>query len=405
MKKISLFVLLLANLLGARIVAQDSLPGFNIALILPFQAQAGVDMLDIFETSRDVAFKNKIRLHPDAEISLNYYLGTMQALKHETDAKVKLFVYDCGNNDSITAVVLKKPELKKMDAIIGAVSTSNARQVADFCKQNKIPNVQPFSPSKTLTADNPYHLKLAPAIDAHVDAMFNSIVDSFAGGNIILYTPGIEKSLSVAQRFDSLFKDYNKTAAIKFTVSLLNTKDMMVNGKKTSATELLRAGKPNIWIITSFDESFVNGNLRVLHSQRSDFRIVVYGMPTWLNGDILRLDYVNDYNTRITDPFYLDTANVSAGTFATEYMAEYEQMPDKYSFLGYDVTRFLVQNLVSSGKGFLNSLATQRFKGTGYIFDIAKNRTQVPLQSDERLNYLENKHVNVLRVSEYQLLK
>lgn len=68
MKKISLFVLLLANLLGSRIVAQDSLPGFNIALILPFQAQAGVDMLDVFETSRDVAFKNKIRLHPDAEI-------------------------------------------------------------------------------------------------------------------------------------------------------------------------------------------------------------------------------------------------------------------------------------------------------------------------------------------------
>ncbi len=405
MKKFCWLLLLVVSFSSAKIWAQDSLPAFNIALILPFQAQSGVDMLEMFETSRDVTFKNKIRLHPDAEVSLNYYLGTLQALRHDTTPKVKLFVYDCGNNDSITALVLKKPELKRMDAIIGAVSTSNARQVADFCKQYKIPNIQPFSPSKSLTIDNPYHLKLAPAIDAHVDAMFNSIVDSFAGGNIILYTPAIEKSLSVAQRFDSLFKDYNKTATNKFTVSLLNTKDMLVNGKKTTASELLRSGKPNIWVITAFDESFVNGNLRVLHSQRSDYRIVVYGMPTWLGGDILRLDYINDYNTRITDPFYADTANAMATAFAAEYLAEQEQMPDKYAYLGFDVTRFLLQNLVSNGRGFLSSLATQRYKGTGYIFDIAKNKLPALPPADAELNYLENRHVNVFRVSEYRLLK
>ena len=60
-----------------------------------------------------------------------------------------------------------------------------------------------------------YYLKIAPTIDAHTDAMFNSIVDSFPGANVIIYTPEAEKSLSVAQRFDSLFLDYNKTAEQK----------------------------------------------------------------------------------------------------------------------------------------------------------------------------------------------
>ena len=67
--------------------------------------------------------------------------------------------------------------------------------------------------------------------------MFNSIVDSFPGSNIIIYTPNSEKSISIAAQFDSLFKDYNQTATRKFTVSLLNTKDMMLNGKKTTAKE------------------------------------------------------------------------------------------------------------------------------------------------------------------------
>ena len=37
---------------------------------------------------------------------------------------------------------------------------------------------------------------MAESIDAHIAAMFNSIVDSFPAANIILYTPNAEKSLS-----------------------------------------------------------------------------------------------------------------------------------------------------------------------------------------------------------------
>lgn len=357
----------------------------------------------MYETSRDIGFRNKIRLHPDAEIALSYYAGTLKALGAETESKIALFVYDCGTTDSMISVVMKKPELKKMDVMIGAVSTSGAKLVADFCRQNKIVNIQPFSPSKTLTSDNPYHLKLAPIIDAHVDAMFNSIVDSFIGGNVIIYTPAIEKSLQVAQRFDSLFRDFNKSATTKFSVSFLNTKDMTVNGKKTTAAELLKAGKPNIWIITSFDESFVNGNMRVLYAQRKEHRIIVYGMPTWLNGDVLRLDYINDFNSRITDSYLPDTNNVSTSVFVSEYLNDYGVQPDRYAYLGYDVTRFLVQAFRENGKNFLPKIATQRYKGTAYVFDIQKSTIKQEVENG--VNFYENRHVNVLGVTDYKLVK
>ena len=75
---------------------------------------------------------------------------------------------------------------------------------------------------------------------------------------------------------------FSQNALQKFTVALLNTKTMLVNGKKTTAAEQLKADKPNIFIITSFEESFVNGNLRVLNEKlKHDSTVVVYGMPTW----------------------------------------------------------------------------------------------------------------------------
>ncbi len=372
---------------------------YRISLILPFQTESTVEKLDGFSNAHDFFTASRIHLNEDAVIALDFYEGALEALRETNDSfKVELKVYDCYNSDSVTTELLKKDDLKKSDVIIGAMSVSGSKLVADYCKQNKIINVQPFSPSKSLTADNPYHLKLSPTIDAHVDALFNSIIDSFAGGNIIIYTPDAEKSLSVAQRFDSLFRSYNKTALQKFTVALLNTKTMMVNGKKTTAAEQVKTDRPNIFIITSFEESFVNGNLRVLHDDLKTKRIIVYGMPTWLNGDILRLDYVNDFSTRISDAFYLDSARNETLSFKNNFKTNFSQEPSKFAFLGFDVFNFVLENLNDYGKDFINNVATQHFNGTGYKFDISKNS-----KDGKQVNYYENRNVAVFMVENYQL--
>jgi hypothetical protein len=328
---------------------------FRVAMILPLQTASTLYKLEAYSNAHDFATAQKIRLHEDAVTALDFYQGVLEAMNESHDSiKITLSVYDNWNSDSVTTEILKKPELKKQDVIIGSVSTSTAKLVADFCKKNQIVNIQPFTPSKSLGSDNPYHLKLAPTIDAHTDAMFNSIVDSFPGANVIIYTPDAERSLTIAQRFDSLFRDYDSTAEKKFTISFINTKDMLVNGKKTTASEQLKTGKRNVVIITSFDESFVNGNLRVLHEKLGrDSTIVVYGMPTWLNGDILRLDYVNDFHTRLSDSYNPDSPHSETFLFNHSYPENFGTEPSKYAYLGFDVFNFLSYNLSTYGRGVL----------------------------------------------------
>lgn len=374
---------------------------FRISLILPFQSETTTERLDTFTNAHSYFAATKIHIDEEAITSLDFYQGVLQAVRQSADStRIILQVYDCHNSDSITQEVLKDTAIGKSNIIIGAVSTSNSKLVAEYCKQHKIVNIQPFTPSKSLTSDNPYHLKLAPTIDSHVDALFNSIVDTFAGSNVIIYTPDVDRSLTVAQRFDSLFKAYNKTAAVKFTVAFLNTKTMLLNGKKTTATEQLKTGKTNVLIITSFDESFINGNLRLLHDDLKEKKIVVYGMPTWLSGDILRLDYINDFNTHLSDAFALDSTQKETINFRAAYQSLFNVEPAKYACLGFDAMNFILSSLKDYGKDFLNNISTQHYSGTGFQFDFFKNK-----KGDASINYYENRFVNVFKVENYQLKK
>lgn len=369
---------------------------YRISLILAFQTQSTAEKLDAFTSAQDLTTARKVHLNEDAVNSLDFYLGALTALKRSKLA-VEVLVYDNWNSDSVTTEILKNQELKKSDVIIGSVSSASAKLVAEYCKQNKIVNLQPFTPSKSLTTENPYHIKLAPTIDAHAEAMFHSICDSFLGANVIIYTPNSDKSTAVAAHFDTLFKAYNATDTSKFTVALLNSKDMLLNGKKTTVREQLNHSKANVLIITAFEESFVNGNLRVLYPELKTDSITVYGMPTWLNGDVLRFDYLNDFHTRITDAFNPDSPHAETFLFNHYYPEKAGEEPTRFSYLGYDVVDFVLENFKQFGKQFHQHLAGQHYTGAVYKFEIAENK------KGDVLNYYENKNVSVFAIDNYLL--
>ncbi len=378
--------------------AQNDSSVYKVGLILPFEvSNTNADMDEILN-AHDLFTANHVHFDDDAIIALNFYQGMMQSLSEDSDSvKIELHVYDNMNSDSATTELLKKPELKKLDFIIGSVSTPTAKLVADYCKANKILNIQPFTPSKSLTTDNPYHLKLAPTIDAHIDNLFLSVTELYPSANVVIYTPKNEKSLPLAQRFDSLFRNYNATAEEKIKVSLVNS-NTLVDGKNTALDAAINHTKPNILIITSYDEPFVQSTLRYVFEKNSKDSMIVYGLPTWLGGDILRLDYINSLHTRVSDAFYADTGKPQTRYFIANFSARHNITPDKYAFLGYDVLNFLMRSVKTYGKNFVSQIATQRYTGAGYKFDITQN-----MKDSATINYYENSHVNVLKVEDYQL--
>lgn len=397
MKKIAAFLLMYSF---AALQAQtDSF--FHVAFILPFHAQQTYYRLEEFLEAADATTANKVRLNDESTLALEFYRGVQTAIAHShKEKKIQCYFFDNYGSDSVTTSILTNPVLKQMDVIVGSAGGTDATKVAEYCRINKIINVQPFVPRKSLGLYNPYHLKLIPTIETHVDNMFLSIVDSFAGANVILYTPGSDINLSIAQRFDSLFAAYNKSAAKKFNVVFINTKDMLVNGKKTTAAEQLKAGQKNVWILTSFDENSVNGSFRVMYENKNRYDIAVFGMPNWLNLENMRLDYLNHFNVRLSDAYYIDSTALVSRNFAEDFANSYKLPVNRNSCLGYDVVNFIADALQQHGSAFLDKLPSSRYKGAGYIFDIHQNNS-----ADGLINYYETKQANVYMIRDYTLHK
>lgn len=373
---------------------------YNIGLFLSLKADETYSDLSTLSASKDPLTAQRARLDEDARISLNYYLGTLQALENFNGPfKVNLKVYDTESKDSIVSDLLKKDEVKKLDVIVGPVNVSNARLVAEYCKQNHILNIQPFSPSKSLTTKNPYHIKLIPTIDAHIEAMAQSICDSFAGSNVIIYHPKSDMQNALAKNLDSLIKVFTIDTLHRTTVWDYNSSDQTVTSVKKSWPDLLKTGKTNVFVILSFDENFAQGTMRNLMDKREKYDLVVYGMPTWLNGEIMRLDYLDQFKVRITDIFYKDEQKEETQKFMEAFKANYHIEPPENAFLGYDVTNMVLTSLKDYGKDFPEKITTQRFSGTGFKFDVVRSKT------GNELNFYENKHVNIFKVQDYQLIK
>ena len=63
----------------------------------------------------------------------------------------------------------------------------------------------------------------------------------------------------------------------------------------------------------------------------------------------------------------------------------------------------MLNAIKDNGRDILSNIATTRFRGTAYTFDIAKNLNKPANGPVPTINFFENRYVNVFRISDYQL--
>ena len=375
---------------------------YVVSLLLPYSSVATENKIDAFLNARETGVKPQL-ISDEAKTSLDFYDGVLFALKEMQDSllEIELHVFDTWNNDSITKELLKQKTIQYSNIIIGPATNSTSKLVADFCKQRKIINVQPFSPSKSLTTDNPYHIKIAPTMDAHIDNMARSLADSFLKENIIIYCTNQESSLQSAKRLDSLLKNFDGIGKTRFTSTLFNFSNPIVKGEKKTLNDLLSATKRNVVVVCAFDESNAQMVVKQLAEKKSN--VVVYGMPTWLNSEILRLDYLNKLSARFTEQYVFDTTTDKTLNFYYTFYHEYNIYPARYAWLGYDVIKWLEKSLKAEGE-FPFNIAGTFYSGVGNKFQF---RAVISGKPDEkpRTDYFENSYLHLVRLENYVLVK
>ena len=154
----------------------------------------------------------------------------------------------------------------------------------------------------------------------------------------------------------------------------------------------------NVVMMACYDEAQVNSYLRTLKEGT-----IVFGMPTWIDAEQIRADYMNKAEPYFTDNFYADTTKAQVNDFITHYNAEYNQNPSRYSFLGYDAMRYLSVIFAKYGKSVMQGFDNESYDGLGYSFHISPVIRFSKATGEPVVNYYTNTAMHLFQLSDYKV--
>ncbi len=373
----------------------------KIGILLPFEADYSLSKIYSLTNATEQTKSGSVKLREVNRESIDFYEGLLYALSTNSPSyQVELFTYDTHNNDSILEIILKNDTLKNCQLILGPATVSQAKLVASFCKKNKIINIQPFVSSKTITSENPYLVRFVPTIDAHLDKIFTTIVDSFSDANVIVYSTKRERDLSAAKYIDTLFYNYNQTHTKKIKNYFINTGDTTKSAAQKNIATYTSTRTRNVLVFTSYDESYINQMLRGI----SKGEMIVFGMPTWVDAELIRTDYLNNSEVHFTEPFYADSLDNQNRNFCKWYNVANNHLPSKESYLGYDITNYVTLLITNFGLNFTTGMLTRPYQGLGYKFDMTRIVKNKKNGGEDSTNYYSNKGLHLFKIQDYKVV-
>jgi ABC-type branched-subunit amino acid transport system substrate-binding protein len=373
----------------------------KIGLLLPFDYAVSSGKIYGYMNDKELTKGDIYKLKESSREGMDFYEGLQYSLAHtHSKQKIEFLTFDTENNDSVVQELLKLDALKRCDLIIGPTNTSEAKLVAAFCKRNHIINIQPFVASKSISYDNPYLVRLVPTIDAHLQKEYEMVMDSFSDKNIIVYTTKHEHDLSAAKQLDTLFRSYNamNTGSSKLKYTFVNTGDSSLPAARRSLNYHLLPKEQNIVLMTCYEEPMVNSMLRTAKEN-----MVIFGMPTWIDAEQIRADYLSNAQPYFTDNFYADTSKAIVNDFIKDYTDTYNQRPSRYSYMGYDAMNYLSLIFDRYGKNVTDGVNKESFEGLGYSFHISPMIHTARGGTEPVVNYYANTAMHLFQVRDYRV--
>lgn len=360
---------------------------YQIALFLPFN----IDDENPVEVEKILS--GNAELGNKTSIALQFYEGALLAIDSLKKLKfnAKVFVYDVDDKDSTSVLtLLKKTELTKMDLIIGPLYGSSFMPVAKFAKEHTIPIISPFTQGNKILFNNPYVCKVTPSTILQVEEMAHFVTDTFKMQNIILVSSQNMKEFP----YFNAFKRIANEKLLKAGRSVADSVKLVFNMNAFQST--LHPEKINVVVLPSNNQSFVSDFTSKLHVLKDKYKIVLFGMQSWINYDNMDYEYFNELSVHVPSNGFVEYEKAASKNFVQKFRVHFKTDPEIYSFQGYDITYYFLSALKKYGSGFLNDLSTNFYNGieTGFRF------SQFPSDCG-----FENKSVLILKYQNYQLIK
>ena len=323
---------------------------YEVALLLPLY-------LDILDKIKDTTYKKSEELYKDIFSKAQYGLEFYQGFKLAADSikskglNLKLKVIDTGNDTAKVAEILKSNQLDSADLIVGPLYLDEFLLVSDFAKANKINIVSPVKQSNRILLGNNYVSKVATSEPVRLKYMGQYMADSLKYENLFMVYPDHIKERKRVQLIQKNFTETVDKSNDSIRISF--PKEVLWDAANFYAIKSkLQSNRRNTIVAPSDDEAFVAQFLSMLSSYAEDFDIRVVGMESWDRFESVDVESLQTLKVHLVMSEYIDYSSEKVIAFEKKFANEYNLIPEKFSFLGYDVGTYYLSLLNDYGANF-----------------------------------------------------
>lgn len=340
--------------------------------------------IDSSFTGQTYKFKNQMPRH--LLPGLDFTEGALLALDSIAATQPLLVtVFDIRSKGQSVAELRSKGVFDSLDLLIGAVSGTDYRQLADAALYFQIPFLSATFPNDGGVVNNPFTIILNPTLPVHCKAIYNHLLTTEPTANMIY----LRKSGVQEDRLADYFDKYNANSAGK---PLLKWKTIAVKDSVSKSQLLaeLDSTKNNVIIVGSLDERFGVKTLSLL-SQLKGYPVSVIGMPTWETIKELNQSPYKELTVYYSTAFY-NTGTPAFELFTKKFTELTHGRPSDLAFKGYETAYNFVNLLMKHKDQLLNKLGDAAFhQFTNY------DLRPVISASTGKPDYFENKRIYIIR--------
>jgi hypothetical protein len=349
---------------------------YDVALMIPLYLDE-IDQMNVDNPPPDMdEVYNPLRF-------VQFYEGFRMAVDSmsKTGMAMRIHVYDAVRDTLKTRKLLARPEMKKMDLIIGLVYQKDFEMIAAFGQKNSIPVVNPISERGKIIEGNPMVIKVRPSLTSQAPELAEYLSGSFPDANFIIIR-------------DAHFKDSPEPDDLKKACTDKSLNVNLFDGY-SKVFEVLSKEKENVLVLFSDNKVFSLEFLTKMNEFRNEYRLTVVGMPKWDEMEGLEPEYLVNMKTRMMANSFVDYDDAGVKSFITGFRERYKTEPELLAFEGFDVSCFFLSALAKYGKAITLCLADFRMHALQTDFQF----------SQVGGNGFENQHWVIYTYENYQVKK
>lgn len=288
----------------------------------------------------------------DGKRMVEYYRGILMACDSLKKSGINTDVYAWNVNiDADIRTTLLNEEAKNLDIIFGPLYTKQVKAVADFCKNNDIKLVIPFSISALDVRTNQQVYQVYQSGTQLNDRAIGSFLERFKNCNTIIID--CNDSTSLKGNFTSGLR--KQLDALKYTCQITN-----INTSDAQFAKAFAKNKKNVVVLNtgrSQDLNLVFRKLNMLVATNPSLDISMFGYNEWLQYEYVYRELYHKYDVYIPSYYYYYKGLTRISQFEQNYekwfgVALQSNYLPRFAITGYDHAQFFLRGLYERGSAF-----------------------------------------------------